>query len=66
MPVQGGRQAGAVPETGSGGRKDMKLSKKEQSRLLNSLMEMGDLMLDAGAEIGRVEETLAPRGPTCL
>ena len=40
----------------------MKLSKKEQSRLLNSLMEMGDLMLDAGAEIGRVEETLSRMG----
>ena len=40
----------------------MKLSKKEQSRLLNSLMQMGDLMLDAGAEIGRVEETLSRMG----
>ena len=40
----------------------MKLSKKQQSRLLNSLMEMGDLMLDAGAEIGRVEETLSRMG----
>ena len=62
MLIQGGRQAGAVPETGSGGRNEMKLSKKEQSRLLNSLMEMGDLMLDAGAEISRVEETLARMG----
>ena len=40
----------------------MELSKKGQSLLLNCLMEMGDLMLDAGAEIGRVEETLARMG----
>ena len=36
-----------------GAGKDMELNKTGQSLLLNCLMEMGDLMLDAGAEINR-------------
>ena len=45
-----------------GAGKDMELNKTGQSLLLNCLMEMGDLMLDAGAEINRVEETLTRMG----
>lgn len=36
----------------------MTLSREEQSRLLDCMLDMGDLLLDAGAEIGRVEDTL--------
>ena len=40
----------------------MTLSKEEQSVLLDCLLEMGELLLDAGAEISRVEDTLSRMG----
>ena len=40
----------------------MKLTRSEQSLLLDCLLEMGDLLLDCGAEIGRVEDTLSRMG----
>ena len=40
----------------------MELTRDKQSYLLDCLLEMGDLMLDAGAEISRVEDTLARIG----
>lgn len=40
----------------------MTLSKDEQSRLLACMLDMGDLLLDAGAEISRVEDTLERMG----
>ena len=40
----------------------MNLTRQEQSRLLDCLLEMGDLLLDCGAEIGRVEDTLNRMG----
>ena len=40
----------------------MDLTRQEQSRLLDCLLEMGDLLLDCGAEIGRVEDTLSRMG----
>ena len=40
----------------------MNLTRQEQGRLLDCLLEMGDLLLDCGAEIGRVEDTLNRMG----
>ena len=40
----------------------MELTRSEQSFLLDCLLEMGDLLLDSGAEISRVEDTLARMG----
>ena len=40
----------------------MKLTKDEQSRLLDCMLEMGDLLLDSGAEISRTEDTLTRMG----
>ena len=40
----------------------MTLSITEQEQLLDCLLEMGDLMLDAGAEISRAEDTLSRMG----
>lgn len=40
----------------------MNLTRQEQGQLLDSLLEMGDLLLDCGAEIGRVEDTLSRMG----
>ena len=40
----------------------MNLTRQEQGRLLDCLLEMGDLLLDCGAEIGRVEDTLSRMG----
>ena len=40
----------------------MTLSREEQSRLLDCLLELGDLLLDAGGEISRVEDTLERMG----
>ena len=40
----------------------MTLTRQEQGRLLDCLLEMGDLLLDCGAEIGRVEDTLSRMG----
>ena len=40
----------------------MTLSKEEQNGLLDCLLEMGELLLDAGAEISRVEDTLSRMG----
>ena len=40
----------------------MDLTRQEQGRLLDCLLEMGDLLLDCGAEIGRVEDTLSRMG----
>ena len=40
----------------------MSLTREEQGRLLDCLLEMGDLLLDCGAEIGRVEDTLSRMG----
>ena len=40
----------------------MDLSKDEQSALLECMLKMGDLLLDAGAEISRVEDTLSRVG----
>lgn len=40
----------------------MNLTREEQGRLLDCLLEMGDLLLDCGAEIGRVEDTLSRMG----
>ena len=40
----------------------MELTKDEQSALLDCMLEMGELLLDAGAEISRVEDTLTRMG----
>ena len=40
----------------------MVLSRREQGKLLDCLLQMGDLLLDCGAEIGRVEDTLSRMG----
>ena len=40
----------------------MKFTKPEQSELLDCLLKMGDLLLDAGAEISRAEDTLSRLG----
>lgn len=40
----------------------MELTKDGQSVLLDCMLEMGDLLLDAGAEISRVEDTLSRMG----
>ena len=40
----------------------MELTRPEQGQLLDLLLEMGDLLLDCGAEIGRVEDTLSRMG----
>ncbi len=40
----------------------MNLTRQEQSFLLDCMLEMGDLLLDCGAEIGRVEDTLSRVG----
>ncbi len=36
----------------------MTLTKEEQNRLLHGMLEMGDLLLNCGAEVSRVEDTL--------
>ena len=38
------------------------LTKKEQSLLLDCVLDMGELLLDAGAEVSRVEDTLSRLG----
>ena len=40
----------------------MELTRDEQSALLDCMLEMGELLLDAGAEISRVEDTLSRMG----
>ena len=40
----------------------MTLTREEQNRLLHGMLEMGDLLLDCGAEIDRVEDTLERMG----
>ena len=40
----------------------MDLSKQEQSHLMKCLLDMGALLLDCGAEINRVEDTLGRMG----
>ena len=40
----------------------MELTRDERSALLDCMLEMGDLLLDAGAEISRVEDTLSRMG----
>lgn len=40
----------------------MKLTKRQQSDLLDCMLEMGDLLLDSGAEVSRVEDTLSRMG----
>lgn len=40
----------------------MTLSREEQTSLLAAMLKMGELLLDAGAEIGRVEDTLERMG----
>ena len=40
----------------------MNLTRQDQGQLLECLLEMGDLLLDCGAEIGRVEDTLSRMG----
>lgn len=40
----------------------MKLTRKQQSALLDCMLEMGDLLLDSGAEVSRVEDTLSRMG----
>ena len=40
----------------------MSRTKEEQSQLLDSLLDMGRLLLDCGAEISRVEDTLSRMG----
>lgn len=40
----------------------MELTRTEQGQFLDCLLEMGDLLLDCGAEIGRVEDTLSRMG----
>ena len=40
----------------------MTLTQEEQSKLLDCMLEMGDLLLDSGAEISRVEDTLSRMG----
>ena len=37
----------------------LKLTKEEQGELINCLLDMGQLLLDCGAEISRVEDTLS-------
>jgi len=38
------------------------LTREEQNRLLHDMLEMGDLLLDCGAEVSRVEDTLSRMG----
>ena len=38
------------------------LTKREQGQLLDCLLDMGELLLDAGAEVSRVEDTLSRVG----
>ena len=40
----------------------MVLKRNEQSFLLDSMLEMGELLLDCGAEVSRVEDTLSRLG----
>lgn len=40
----------------------MTLSREEQSRLMDCMLDIGDLLLDAGGEISRVEDTLERMG----
>ena len=40
----------------------MELTRAQQSRLLDCMLEMGQLLLEAGAEISRVEDTLERMG----
>ena len=40
----------------------MELTRDEQSALLDCMLDMGELLLDAGAEISRVEDTLRRMG----
>ena len=40
----------------------MDLTRSEQSSLLDSMLEMGELLLDCGAEISRVEDTISHLG----
>ena len=40
----------------------MDLTRSEQSSLLDSMLEMGELLLDCGAEVSRVEDTLSRLG----
>ena len=47
---------------GRNGGDGMSLSREEQSRLLACMLDMGELLLDAGAEISRVEDTLERMG----
>ena len=37
----------------------MNLNRQEQGQFLGCLLEMGELLLDCGAEIARVEDTLS-------
>ena len=40
----------------------MEITQKEQSVLLDCMLDMGELLLDAGAEVSRVEDTLSRMG----
>ena len=40
----------------------MKLNKEQQMELADCLLNMGQLLLDCGAEISRVEETISRMG----
>lgn len=40
----------------------MTLTREEQNQLLHGMLEMGDLLLDCGAEVSRVEDTLTRMG----
>lgn len=42
----------------------MDMTREDQIRLMNCMLDMGELLLDAGAEIGRVEDTLSRMGAT--
>ena len=42
----------------------MEMTRENQTRLMDCVLDMGELLLDAGAEIGRVEDTLTRVGAT--
>ncbi len=42
----------------------MEMTREDQGRLMECMLDMGELMLGAGAEIGRVEDTLMRMGRT--
>ena len=58
-PGPGGKPAGRM--RGQRG-VHMKLTREQQNGLMDCLLDMGQLLLDCGAEISRVEETICRIG----